>query len=148
MAVLFGDGNSNYNSKFSLGKKVTLKGYEGRIFTIEKQLGKDVFYRGKIQSELAYTLKDIKMGELIIGYPEDMKLYSTYQERQDEINKVKDIVDSYLDTYNDKLELYKAFGDDRYKVDADEILELLREYTNEHKELIKGDLNHEKAFNY
>lgn len=120
----------NPRNKFKIGEHVLLGGYLGRIFEVIKFTHKTSFANGKLDDVSAYVLKDIKSNETLIGFPVDMKKY-TNKDKAEEEDRFNAIVDAALDKYNTDIYLFGLFGDQEYKDDADNIIQLLKEFVDE-----------------
>ena len=120
----------NPRNKFKIGEHVLLGGYLGRIFEVIKFTHKTAFANGKLDDVSAYVLKDIKSNETLIGFPADMKKY-TNKDKAEEEDRFNAIVDAALDKYNTDIYLFGLFGDQEYKDDADNIIQLLKEFVDE-----------------
>ena len=121
------------NNKFSIDDQVVIKGYEGRIFKVLEYVHSLTYKDGKLLDEHTYKVKDISNGEIITGCPEDMSKYINRVSMKKFEENHKYIIDKSLDKYNDTMSLYKNFGDQKYKDEADDILRLLKEYSDEYK---------------
>lgn len=129
--MLLLDEFENPRNKFKIGEHVLLGGYLGRIFEVIKFTHKTSFANGELDDVSAYVLKDIKSNETLIGFPADMKKYTNKIKEKEEEDRFNAIVDAALDKYNTDIYLFELFGDQEYKDDADNIIQLLKEFVDE-----------------